>query len=649
LLPVQGAPLRDWVVDPEDLTLLVDDDGNDLNGRLLVATWIGLLRDSPVDCGKTFRQGVKFFNAVVGDMTETIRRFSALADSLMRSVSLEASGTFKKSLHREFAKTPIFREYLYWYRYGDPEAYDYILSFLLYAKKAEWKNPALKDEAIAAWLATEQHLAENDLREHILTDLCEILRRQELAVDLNDLRPKHGPGTVAEPGIKRTFEKNLSIRFSLAVDDLYRKSVELDSPYFSLLFPNEAVWEEGRYSGSHASSQVSVLEMVPKTRFQMRTICKEPATFQWAQQGVMNAIVRGIGRSRLSGYIDIFDQSKNQKSALLGSENCQYSTLDLKGASDCVSAKLVWAVFACVSVIRDMLFATRTKLVRLPDEEGTTLEVAKFAPMGSACCFPIQSIIFFLIAQLAAHLDSQGLDVREYILSGKCAVTGYVLPLDLLSCFYGDDMIVSDELTATVIALLTELGFSVNIQKSFSGNLLFRESCGIYALEGKDVTPILFKIKGLTDNSYESIVARIEHCNALWKKGFMNARNVVLRSIEPRYYAVVDPAESPYANFPWSVHGTEGNPPGRRTKQLETHVLGIRVVRPRVEFEPYPRNEDAPDCIYRETRDTRNDSEARYRYALWLSDPFSTIEKASYASPTEYQHSDLSWKWTPLG
>jgi len=59
---------------------------------------------------------------------------------------------------------------------------------------------------------------------------------------------------------------------------------------------------------------------------------------------------------------------------------------------------------------------------------------------------------------------------------------------------FGDDIVVDSRTTDIVIATLQRLGFSVNVDKSFTGSSSFRESCGVYAYEGLDVTPVLFRI-----------------------------------------------------------------------------------------------------------------------------------------------------------
>jgi hypothetical protein len=59
---------------------------------------------------------------------------------------------------------------------------------------------------------------------------------------------------------------------------------------------------------------------------------------------------------------------------------------------------------------------------------------------------------------------------------------------------FGDDIICDSKATRHVISILQRLGFLVNENKSFIGTQSFRESCGVYAYEGQDVTPVQFRL-----------------------------------------------------------------------------------------------------------------------------------------------------------
>jgi hypothetical protein len=60
---------------------------------------------------------------------------------------------------------------------------------------------------------------------------------------------------------------------------------------------------------------------------------------------------------------------------------------------------------------------------------------------------------------------------------------------------YGDDISCDSSVTGHITDLLERCGLVVNRGKSFTGGQMIRESCGIYAYDGHDVTPVLFRVK----------------------------------------------------------------------------------------------------------------------------------------------------------
>jgi hypothetical protein len=81
---------------------------------------------------------------------------------------------------------------------------------------------------------------------------------------------------------------------------------------------------------------------------------------------------------------------------------------------------------------------------------------------------------------------------------------------------YGDDIVCDSNTTGYVTRLLQHLGFTVNTEKSFTGNQSFRESCGEFYTDGFRVTPIYFSVKRfdreLTPTSYQSLIGMINKC-----------------------------------------------------------------------------------------------------------------------------------------
>jgi hypothetical protein len=107
----------------------------------------------------------------------------------------------------------------------------------------------------------------------------------------------------------------------------------------------------------------------------------------------------------------------------------------------------------------------------LPNGEAVALR--KFAPMGSALCFPVECIIFSAIVEWAIGQAHGSPNHSNY-------------------CVYGDDIVVETEYAPYVIEALEEYGFKVNTDKSYYTltRLNYRESCGGEFVFGEDVTPV---------------------------------------------------------------------------------------------------------------------------------------------------------------
>lgn len=253
----------------------------------------------------------------------------------------------------------------------------------------------------------------------------------------------------------------------------------------------------------------SKLIAVPKTAKGPRLIASEPTAHQWCQQWLKNELVARSRELPIGQFIDFADQSLSAEMVIHASKTRSLSTLDLSSASDRVSCRHVECLFAANRSLLDHLHAVRTRWVKDSiSSPARFLVLKKFAAMGSALTFPVQSI-FFLCVCLAA---SGAYDRRSMMnLKGKVRV-------------FGDDLIVPTEAYASTVSLLTHLGLVVNPTKSFSQGY-FRESCGQDAYRGDDVTPI--KPKVLWCHGPESYQSLVDTSNNLHFAGFWHAAREV--------------------------------------------------------------------------------------------------------------------------
>lgn len=238
---------------------------------------------------------------------------------------------------------------------------------------------------------------------------------------------------------------------------------------------------------------------VPKTAKTLRGICEESVSRQFFQQGVMRYWYRYIlSKPFLRIHFPIHDQTVNQRLARAGSKFGILSTFDLSKASDSVSWKLVKRLFKGTKIYPWMI-ATRATSCEYND--GTVAPLNKFAPMGSALCFPTECYVFGAIIQVAIDLYT-----HRYPVHSICEDWSV----------YGDDCTFPVEISSIVAMLMQNLGFCVNTEKSYIQGP-FRESCGADYLFGYDVTPFYVREypvpgNGVGPDSLDRLVQYANHC-----------------------------------------------------------------------------------------------------------------------------------------
>lgn len=517
------------VVCEVDQTSLIDNPtigDNRHNVGMLAVLWCSLLDDTPVDSANKpdslFRSFVKQLQQdPVGLITQYSRLYDELTSSLIRDDMGKATISH---FIIEFKDTPIFREYHEFYKTHDALVLRFISTFLTFGKKFYYEDPNFNEAAFRGWLEVEEHLQQVVIEGDFLKDLREIIAWALEGFDDNLFLPKHGPGAVAERGVRTVIDKN----GSLVLDqELFQALGDLTvdvGPSFVPPDPN-----------SNLVQGASQLKFVPKSIGKARSICMEPATYQFAQQGVRLWVERALADGPLGRHIPLGLQERNCDLARYGSRTGRVDTIDLSAASDSVHADLVMALFE--DPLRDYLMVTRTDQVDTGYADYREYELRKFAPMGSALCFPIQSIVYAAIVVHASLAWQFGETAGSYLKLDRRTMPYYYGKIQRSRTFrqepfsiYGDDIICDYRITPIVIETLTLLGFTVNEGKSFTGNSSFRESCGGFFFDGEDVTPIKAKLGKVSDTISISVLASvIELANRAYDYGYLNLRQHLIR------------------------------------------------------------------------------------------------------------------------
>lgn len=233
------------------------------------------------------------------------------------------------------------------------------------------------------------------------------------------------------------------------------------------------VYPRGSSDVDHVTARLCA---VPKDWYRDRLITVEPAYNTYVQQHGRSLILSAIHSGPLRGsvmdlgYTD--GPSMQRKLAVKASKDGGMATIDLKDASDSVSWEAVQAVFPAWVV--DLCWATRSPMFTRNERNANPQPLKMFGGMGNAMTFVIETLFFSAYVKAFAWAHGLRLGSSQ---SGRGVTT------------FGDDVICPTDVAE---ALVAEGGnypfFTINRDKSFWGTHLLRESCGVFAYKGMDIT-----------------------------------------------------------------------------------------------------------------------------------------------------------------
>lgn len=384
--------------------------------------------------------------------------------------------------------------------------------------------------------------------------------------------PKHGPGVVADVG---------------------KGESKFDFPYWTpktdAIFPYDWYGTHTLGCRTYVRSAMdwvsheapSKIVAVPKTAKGPRLIAAEPVHHQWLQQLVMNQLVRRLDKTPIAEAVRFNDQSRNQGFARKGSIDGSYATIDLSSASDRVTCWMVERFCRANVTLLERLHASRTRTAEWVGSKAYPkfrVLLRKFAPMGSACTFPVQSIIYCTVAvAVDLHLRRKRISSRAIEeASARCSI-------------FGDDIIVPKENCATVIQVLEYLGLKVNTDKTFFTGK-FRESCGFDGWGGYDVTTP--KLLNLPDTvRFSEVGAFVEVANNYFHKGFWRTSDWLLQRLDPKHSRLVPVSTNREQNcLIYSYSGVDVSRLKRRynDRLQRVEVNGIKTKSPKTKIPSSP-------------------------------------------------------------
>lgn len=355
-------------------------------------------------------------------------------------------------------------EYLSWREYYlDALAIAFLKKFKFRRKYHPGYVPRTKQRATETFLQMEQHCRETNDRiflNRLSGDAREVIyhAREKISKILIDFSTEEwidscrfGPGADLNHKVSRStvFDKMVGKLTSTVAFHPLATALVKSHPSWAPHVEVEPVWHNR-------------VAFVPKDAKTDRVIAIEPGLNAYAQAGIGRMI-----RRRLSLFGNsIKYQHVNQKHAEIGSVSGDRATIDLSSASDTLS---VWLV----RMLIPEPWLTACELLRAPfgklkDKETVCYE--KFSSMGNGYTFELETLIFWVLAQTVTKIKGASGPVRAY----------------------GDDIIVPACVAEDLASVFNELGFIVNLKKSYYTGP-FRESCGMDYFSGMKVRPLYLK------------------------------------------------------------------------------------------------------------------------------------------------------------
>jgi len=442
-----------------------------------------------------------------------IQDMKRTSHSFLKAFKYDDDGVVRFVWHRDFSNSPVASairicEKIYQDGKESPKLVTWIHTWHAFLAKVPLTRPDLADSTREGW---------KDLQVHHVKDIDQMNMDYVLGLrlivswlfdedvpEVKQLLGKHGPGNTSL-GHKTVPDKEDNL-----IPVLQAQSVV---PSY--------------HAESRATSPVplySEYAEVPKDNGAMRSITQESIDMMRGQQGIKRWMYSATDNRRvqLSHFVKFSDQTASRDAALKSSKLAfgwkKLVTADLSHASDLVSSDLVAFVFG--GNLNFALMALRTWHILLPPKDAKEvtaedfIEPRMYAGMGAATTFPIQTIVFTAISILSLCIEwykdtyggiprpedeSDGLygDVVRELLSEPRTKSnlkyGFWSVLKNIRT-YGDDIIIQDICLDRLGDILSSLGLRLNVNKTFFGQDAVRESCGMYALNGCDITPLRYRI-----------------------------------------------------------------------------------------------------------------------------------------------------------
>lgn len=462
------------------------------------ARWIGsLLAHYEASLDDLFRD--------LGDMVQFVRRTERWGEIVPWFLE-------KRSEARIVLIQPLVR-FFDWRT--NPMSFRAVHGIYFFPSKQTFDRDSLEEDAYAAYIQGEESLSFSyDDRGLVWIDeMADLFQDWFQGWDPSDIEAglKFSSGSTAEAEVGRDLARKVASLATAPISSSLGSVIRRDLPELAdvLSLASRQTCDETRFCE---------VRFVPKTALKKRVIGMEQPIQNFFQNGLDASIRRSKTFPRQ--YLRLSDQSFSRAKALEGSETGNLATVDFSAASDSVTMNLVIRLCRrCDYRLIQWLDATRSWIARFQDPARTPIKLRKFAAMGSVVCFTIESLVFLAMAIVA------------------CKHAG--VPIDV--AVYGDDVVLPVAAYSIFCEIAECLHFHINTDKSFAAGP-FREACGVFAFQGKDVTlPCasrkrlnLFEYpssKELGKSGFETMVATTTLANDFYRAGMGYSRYLCVQKL----------------------------------------------------------------------------------------------------------------------
>lgn len=331
-----------------------------------------------------------------------------------------------------------------------------------------------------------------------------------------DAKFQHGPGAVSDR--KFGTHKYAFTNWPDRLDSVFPMADFATANYDHWMSSSLYLSPDASVRREHPAKLIAV----PKTIKTPRLIAAEPLSFQWCQQGIRHFLYRSVASSMFSAFVDFRRQDRNGQLALDASQTGLHCTIDLSSASDRISCWHVERLFRRSPALLDALRASRSLFIEqdISRKSPRYHILRKYSTMGNATTFPVQSLFFLAVA----------LGSLFYARSQKVTTSGIKALGEREVLVFGDDIIIPKDCVVATIGALTALGLRVNPDKTFTeGN--FRESCGVDAFRGEDVTTVSV-LSAPKRAKPGTIVSSVDVHNNLCSKGYYRTAAFIRKTVD---------------------------------------------------------------------------------------------------------------------